>query len=117
MEIEMLCKLAAASFLVLFFINWACLLSSQKIFGFRWGDFVLMMLFACVLFANMDRIKEFGKIFPDTIAILMMEPKAKIKEIQTGIDDTQKTVGVVSEYLKGVAQRELEYQMKYSVPQ
>jgi len=116
LEQALLLKIAGAVFGVLFLMNWVCALSSQKINGFRWGDFVLVLVLSVVIFTNLPRLRSFASLIPDSFEIFALESKSKVRKIHTGIRDTRQTVGQVSEYLKDVARRELEYQMQMDTP-
>jgi len=111
-----LLQIAGTIFAVLFLINWICTLSAQKVNGFRWGDFVLCGLMVAVLFANAGRLRAFVSVVPDTTELLTIRTKDRLREVQTGIQDTRQTVGQVTDYLKDVAQREMDYQMQLSAP-
>ncbi len=112
----MLLKIAGAVFGILFLVNWVCLLSSQKINGFRWGDFVLALFVVAVLFVNLPRLRSMAALVPDTLQVFNMETKAKLENFNTGVRDTRQTVTQISGYLQDVAEREMEYQMQLNVP-
>jgi len=112
----MLLKIAGTVFGVLFLMNWICALSSQKINGFRWGDFVLFFLLSVAIFLNLPRLHSLAALVPDSLAVFALETKSKMSKIDTGIRETRQTVNQLSEYLKDVSRRELDYQMQLNVP-
>jgi hypothetical protein len=112
MSIVLVLQLAIAAFVVLFFLNWVVTMSSQTIKGFHWGDFVLIFIVGIVILGNAGRLKDFAGIIPDAVDWMMSKPSAKLHQVENSIHDTRQTVNAVSEYLKGVAERELEYQMR-----
>ena len=115
-EWSVLVQITGLILLVLFFLNWVCTLSAQKVKGVRWGDFLLILLVGAFIFLNMDRLRSFAAFIPDTAEVFVEETKVKTQDLRDGIRDTRATVDQLSDYLKEVAQREMEYQMNLSSP-
>ena len=111
MEAAGLLKLAGIIFAILFFVNWVCTLSAQQLNGFRWGDYILAVILGMVIFFNMEHIRSLAAVLPDSAAVFVTDTRTRTEDIRAGIRDTRETAGLLSRYLKGVAQREMEYQM------
>ena len=116
MSIVLILQLAIVVFVILFFINWVVTLSGQTFRGCRWGDFILIFILGILIFSNSTRLRSLAGALPDTVYWLTSKPRAQWQKIQGGVNDTRQTVNALSDYLKDVAQRELEYQMKMETP-
>ena len=101
---------------LLFFMNWICLLASQKFHGFPWGDFLLIGVLSLLIFKNIDNLKSFSRIIPDTLDTLAMEPRESFQDVKQAVRETQTTAVTVLDYFKSLVKKDLENRMGYESP-
>ncbi len=112
----MVLKIAGCVFLILFSMNWICLLNSKKIKGFRYGDFVLVVIFAVLIACNMSHIKMAGAIVPDIIDLITFKTKRVYRDASRQVEEAGKNVRVATEFLKTTAKGGLAQGMRSGAP-
>ena len=101
---------------LLFFMNWTCLIATQKFQGFPWGDYLLIGIMGLLIFKNAENLRSFSRLIPDTLHAVAAEPRESLQDVTKAVRETKATAATVLDYFKGLVKKDLEERMEYKTP-